>query len=337
MRNNRILWVLLLPFVALFASCEVEFSPNADWKEVPAVYCVLDQDTSATYVRVEKCFLSEDAFSQYTTVMDSTQYPVGSLDVEIRVWKDANAMQNGTPLAVMTFYDTVVEKESGEFASAEGQHVFKHRNRGSEFNPAYLYELVVKRVATGDVIARATTNLVGGTEVSPWLESPRPNTYNASFGFTYNKKCVIQWHEFERGRLYQPIVTFCYLNRYGARTRKEIDIRCSATKGNSVELQQGTFLLDIKNALAGDTCKKTFYDTVRISLKVCNEDLSAYMSSTQASGSLAQGQQIYSNIEGGVGVFGARRSGLVVWVGSDKSDIAPSGLHYLLRELNVGF
>ena len=31
----------MLALVA-FASCKVEFSPNAPWKDVPSVYCVLD-------------------------------------------------------------------------------------------------------------------------------------------------------------------------------------------------------------------------------------------------------------------------------------------------------
>ncbi len=43
----------------LLASCEVDFSPNASWREIPVVYCVLDQDDDTSYVRVERCFLGE--------------------------------------------------------------------------------------------------------------------------------------------------------------------------------------------------------------------------------------------------------------------------------------
>ena len=337
--NSQLFRILLAAFTLLlmpiFTSCEVEFSPNAEWKEVPAVYCILDQDTSITYVRVQRCFLSEDDFHQYTTVMDSVNYPLGSVDVHINVWQDYATMERGgTPVTVMHFEDTLMEKADGEFASEDGQHVFKHDTRSGDFNTNYFYELVVTKVATGEQMARAVTQLVGNS-VSNWLENPNPYTVGKGFSFSHNRRCVITWKPFERGRLYQPIVTFFYRHRFGDQAvLYPVDIRCQQTRNLTVDLQQGTFLNAVKDALVNDTCKKNFYDTVRVALNMCNEDLYAYMASTT---SISTTQQIYSNIEGGVGVFGARRTRVCMWVPADKSDVGPSGMHYILRELNVGF
>ena len=66
----------LLPLsIFLFYACEVEFSPNAEWKEVPSVYCILDQDDDTTWVRVEKCFLGEGSIYNYGMISDSINYP----------------------------------------------------------------------------------------------------------------------------------------------------------------------------------------------------------------------------------------------------------------------
>ncbi|MBQ6096732.1 MAG: hypothetical protein IJK99_03190, partial [Bacteroidales bacterium] len=95
--------------VSLFASCEVEFSPNADWKEIPVVYCVLDQDDDTSYVRVQRCFLGEGNQYQYTSVADSIYYPQGALSVAIEQW-NATLASDGTlyrtgdaPVQVLNF------------------------------------------------------------------------------------------------------------------------------------------------------------------------------------------------------------------------------------------
>ena len=54
------LFFVAIPLILLFTSCKVEFSPNAEWKEVPVVWCVLDQMDDTTWVRVQRCFLGED-------------------------------------------------------------------------------------------------------------------------------------------------------------------------------------------------------------------------------------------------------------------------------------
>ena len=67
----------------LLTSCEVDFSPNAPWKEVPVVHCLLDQDDDTTWVRVEKCFLGEGNIYTYGAVSDSINYPKDSIIVRL--------------------------------------------------------------------------------------------------------------------------------------------------------------------------------------------------------------------------------------------------------------
>ena len=36
----------------IITSCKVDFSPNAPWRDVPNVYCVLDPEEDTVWVRV---------------------------------------------------------------------------------------------------------------------------------------------------------------------------------------------------------------------------------------------------------------------------------------------
>ena len=67
MKTVRIIAILIL-CVCSFVSCEVEFSPNDKWTEIPVVYCVLDQDDDTSFVRVQRCFLGEGNQYRYTGI-----------------------------------------------------------------------------------------------------------------------------------------------------------------------------------------------------------------------------------------------------------------------------
>ena len=73
--------VILLLSALSFSACKVDFSPNAEWKEIPVVYCILDQDDDTTWVRVQRCYLGEGNLYQYGSCYDSINYPQGSLRV----------------------------------------------------------------------------------------------------------------------------------------------------------------------------------------------------------------------------------------------------------------
>ena len=62
------------------------------------------------------------------------------------------------------------------------------------------------------------------------------------------------------------------------------------------------------------------------------------MSNIAAAGNLDQSRELYSNIEGGRGVFAARRTKLNRWFPADSSILpTPPGLAYQLKQLQIGF
>lgn len=348
---KRSLFVFFTPFLLLLAACNKDFSPNADWKELPAVYCALDQDDDTTFVRVQKCYLGPGNLYDYARVYDSINFPQGYIRVEIEVWKNRDEMNKAgtSPLRILNFEYMERDKDSGSFAAGR-QPLFYHVNRAGDLNEDYVYRLRVLKADNDQLLAYAVTDLVKDYRDGTWLVNPYPvgpsdfaHTFNMLYGY-----CELRWHPFEGGRLYQPTLRFFYRHKQPGDTLLYFaDIPCpsshfvsnaSTSSVMSYRMEKEHFLLEVKNALAHDTLRKQFVDTVGILLQVCNEELNAYINTTANSQVLIQDRIVYSNIVGGVGIFGSRRTHLSSLAIADNGDNSnPPGLHYLLEQLNIGF
>ena len=103
----------------------------------------------------------------------------------------------------------------------------------------------------------------------------------------------------------------------------------------STKLDQNYFLSTIKSKIEDRTCNKNIIDTVEIFITCCTEPLAAYIYANNPAGSLNQEPFTYTNINGGLGVFAARRTHISFRVRTPLSSVS----NYIksLKELNVGF
>lgn len=323
-----------------FVSCDVEFSPNAEWKDVPVVYCLLDQDEDTTWARVEKCFLGTDDMFQYTQIVDSLYYPEGSVSVQLYEWEAVRGLHNSltpagnAPKRVLDFEGGWFEnKRQGTFAHP-WQYLFYCPD--PNLDTSCVYELRVSRhTDSGDVlIARSSTTLVGTDSVTfaSYLHVGNGNYFRFMSG-----KCDVRWRSFARARYYQPMVRYFYIvdDKY-----RYVDIYCPEIHTSNydlnrqVSLSENTFLSNMYSALVNDTSSKFFADSVHVFLRACNEDLSAYMNSNSSNNN--NNSQFYTNIVGGMGVFGSRRTVLYKAMRSDTA-VTSTHLHYKLKALGIGF
>ena len=334
----------MLLLATTFVACDDDFSPNSDWKEIPTVYCLLDQDDDTIFVRLQRCYLGDGNLYNYSTISDSIYYPAGEVEVVVRVWRSEAEMAdaNATPLRELAFDRILYHKDDGLFASGR-QPVYVHPVAAGDMDTAYTYELLVRRVATGEVMASSSTRLLGNPdERYGWLKTPSRIGSNGRVTFNMlSGSCLISWYPLKRGRLYQPSIRMYFRYRFDRDSLRYIDIPCDAVKQtneNSIELNTSVYrehyLGEVAKLLASDTNHKVFVDTVGIMLNVANEPFNAYIASTSSVGS--QDYRLYNNIQGGIGLFAARRSHLFELVLSDKGD-QPTGLHTLLEQLGVGF
>ena len=336
--------------MALFASCEVEFSPNDNWKETPVVYCLLDQDDDTTFVRVQRCYLGEGNQYRFASIRDSVYYPEGALTVlleEWNVWQEAvGHYHRSGDTARRTFtlsYTELVDKDSGLFYH-QRQPIYYLPSAGL-LDTSYIYRVVVKKNSTGEVIASGETRLIRGEMV---LVRPNNNTHFQFNGASRGRTCDMEWTMLRDARQYQPVVRFHYrdfiINRDVTPwdttiTPHYLDITFPAVKSNfrgyacTTQVSQLFYLSEIKRMLDGDTCPKNIVDSVDISILCCTEDLSAYMYSANPLGTLNQEPFIYTNIDGGLGVVAARRRHISFRVST------PGSGDYVkqIKNLGVGF
>ena len=338
---RRVSFLFLLPFsFFLLWSCEVEFSPNAEWKNVPVVYCLIDQDDDTTWVRVQRCYLSEGNIYQYGSNSDSINYPQGSISVALL------AYENGTLKDSMAFTYTEVDRDSGDFAhAAQPVYYAVTKNRLRE---NYSYILNIRNTVDGKLLA--TTDPVTLIKKSSSALITKPSitvtpSGDTLGGFYFNDAdqvsggqpyCLIQWNHLENARLYQPVVRFYYesggVNHY-------VDLICPrvTSSTNVVRYPREQFLNDLKNKLIADTSAKHYIPHVDIYLTCCSEELNAYLSTASQGTSVNQEHESFSNIIGGVGIFASRRTHLYKGMPSDNSIEPGKGLHDLLLHLGVGF
>ncbi len=342
--------LILILSVVVLVSCEADFSPNDSWRDVPIVYCILDQDDDTTYVRLQRCFLGEGDQRQYASVPDSNYYPVGSVTVlmeEWTTWKDNDGRRHrygNTPARVYNFsYGHLNGKPEGIFSG--GSQPIYYYPTGGMLDTTCLYCLKVIKNATGDTIAKAETLLINGN-----MTLYKPNNVTL-FNFSGSTKtCEITWSSLNEARQYQPLVRFWYRDFIIDTTVipqdttirvKSIDIPCNVVKSNmrdisyTTKIEQQYFLSTIQQALIGDSCNKNVIDTIDMFVYCCTEDLAAYLYANNPSGSFNQDPFVYTNIDGGLGVFAARRHHISFRVGTPLS----SASDYIrkLKELNVGF
>ena len=323
----------------MLTSCEVEFSPNASWKEIPVVYCLLDQDDDTTWARVERCYLGEGSIYDYSSVSDSINYPKGSIEVKLL------KIYNGETVAEYTFLDTTVNRQGGNFASG-GQPMYFLPGK-AHFDEFCTYDIQVRRIAYGQVIARSKQpiQLIVRNPEDCVFTKPTFTTYPRKTGmFAFKASgntCQMEWPALKNARLYQPFVRLYFMENG---ERRYIDVRTpSVSSTNNTDrytifYQASGFLTSVKEQLEDDPAPKTYLKEVDLYLTACSEDLSAYMANIADAGNLDQSRELYSNIEGGRGIFAARRTKLHRWYPADSSLAStPVGLYYQLKQLGVGF
>ena len=316
----------------LFVGCEVDFSPNAEWKEVPVVYCVLDQDDDTSWVRVERCYLSEGDMYQYGSCSDSINYPEGALQVTLLAINATGVVDS------MDFTYTLRDRDDGEFVSA-AQPVYCCYTKNRLRDDCY-YALVIRRTSDGSILAEAATNLIVSTTHESWTVL-QPND-GLPFGFWQKKYCDITWRAYDNARLYQPIVRFYYTYKYLDRDLHYLDLPCKqrlstgSAETYTVQYHRDAFLKAVGDYYEGDTNRKEYPMLFDIYITMCNENLYAYMQSVSSANFLDRGEAAYTNIKGGLGVFGSRRTHVYRRVPGDDDD-RNVGIRALLKSLGVGF
>lgn len=312
--------ILLLITIAVITlgSCSTEFNPNDEWKETMVVYGLLDQDSDTTWIRAQKCFLGEGNSFDYAHIMDSSVYAPDELMVTITEWyaEERNGVLTKTALTGQVFeftYKMLTDKPEGEFF-APNQPVYYCRTKGKLYADR-IYVLEVKNTKSGNYVTSETSLIGDGIQVKQPL-----NTFQ--FKDSRNRSCIVKWtvDYDKRARVFQPVVRFFYLERNKADENETPVLKYVDIEGNvyrnmgNTNLMQGDFSKAefgalLKEKIGVDESKqRIMVDSVYIFIYAADENMSNYMSVSTPPTGIVQERPIFSNIDGGLGIFASRRT-----------------------------
>jgi hypothetical protein len=310
--KKLLLFFLTVP--ALFWTCSTEVDLLADYKEIPVVYCLLDQTQPKQYVRIQKAFLGPDNALTMAQEMDSIFYAT-QLNVVIEEWNN-NTLTNSWTLQT----DTIPSRDPGLFYS--GAYVIYSLNTTTGMlSSNRSYKLRVRFASDPNKEAYSTTVLVKTFNFAPV-------TANANsvqiVKVNPNSRISVSWNPSATGSFYQAALRFHY---------READINGNVSLKSTPEWVFGSLeqAPGAVNALSLTYDPDAFYrflvqsipndpnvvwrdgDSISYTVYAAGEDLYTFMRVNSPSSSLVQERPVYSNISTtdpetpmAIGVFGSR-------------------------------
>lgn len=298
-------FILILLLSAFLGSCSTDFETNAPWKETMVVYGFLNPNDAVQYIRISKAYLGEGNAYMMATEPDSIYY-ADILDVKIERFLNGNLMETHT----LSRIDTIPKDINGTFA-APYMVLYADTNRLDTNLNENIYKLTITNRQSGLIVTASTKTIENFGIAVP--------------GFNYTAILTgsvpsINWkiHQSERGKIYGITQYINYT---------ETDTVTGITESKSVEWYLADKLStgSTSSFLTFPFAKNDFYrllgaDVVErpnikrslgahpldVYISAGTEEIYTYMQVTEQNTGIVQDKPLYSNIEGGVGLFSCR-------------------------------
>lgn len=199
--------ITILSFFAaliLMVSCQDDLSINAEWESIPVVYCLLNQNETVHYVKVNKAFLGEASAAEMAQVSDSLFYD----DAEVWIEKVIRTSAGDDFVEKLEFVAVDdIDKPEGYFANDRNTlYVYEGSiTAANSSGVAYTYLLNVN-IPSANLTCKSEIELVdGATIIDPnvYRQITLTNWSDGTVGMAYNTG--------ENGSLYQMVFDFYYI------------------------------------------------------------------------------------------------------------------------------
>lgn len=322
--------------LVLMAGCSTDFEVNAPFRETPIVYCILNPDSAIHVVRINRGFQNRDG----RDARDIAKQNPDSSNLKSGVYEVFMLRENWVPNRYFTervnFKDTIIKDKSsdGDFTNADYLSFKTVRRVNFQYDAVLslgqqrwrnqTVRLFVVNKSTGDTI-KASTRIIGD------FRSLYPEDVPPRIPFYFNPKPAFQ--------RFGPRLQFtvpCWANSYKANL--DFTLREIYTSGDSAD-----YTLNWENATtfdvsfpscgtledrSGDANTATFFNLLkqiirsrnneglvrsrkmvggRVYYYAATENLTRYITVANNFNPITQSVPVYSNIEGGLGIFGSVR------------------------------
>lgn len=304
MRN---LFIYLAIALFSFSSCENEVDVNAEWKEIPVVFGLLNNDESTHFVRVSKAFLGQGDALQFAQAFDSLYQNPSIMEVRIDEVIDGDTLRTFQLEA-----RTDIPKEPGIFHSP-AQIVYAFETGTEPLLDDAEYFLSVKNTQSG-AEAKARTRIVHG------MSMKTPSILANEITILPQPVLPITWNKARNGKIYEAIIYFLY------REFNQINPTDTLKKTAIINLgrQVGEGTGDMSSRISGADFYQSLVsqipanslsnpvarmpDSLRIIINVADDNFNTYLNVNQPSNTISQERPQFTNIENGLGVFASRNT-----------------------------
>ncbi len=331
---KKLMILAALYLVAIQFSCSNDFEINADWKDIPITYGLIDLSDTALYVRVERAFLTdgEDA-SEVAKIPDSIYYQNATVMLE--------RVSNGQTFTMQRVdgNDWGFPREEGDFAQ-DPNFLYRLDSTDIKLKPD---EEIRIRIDRGNGLPEVTSKVV----ILGKMAISRPGGANINFDPSEFVFTDVSWQAPDSAIIFDVNLYFNYAE-YPASNPGDISyhtvkwpwvqgLRRESSADNFSQKKPGLeFYRHLANNIPIDASKSRVFLGIDIEVIGGDEYVRNYVSASLANTGITASQDIpsYTNMSEGKGIFGSiskfKKLGLVL---TDKSrDSLKAG--YLTRELN---
>lgn len=312
MRRGFLVVITLLG-LGIFTGCDNELHVNAEWKEVPVIYGVLNPTAEYNYLRINRAFLNEQGNAlDYARVADSIQFD----SLSVKLVERSDGVESAVIEMEMVNGDTIgLPKDSGVFAQSPNiLYRTNHQMKASGVTETVEYDLYVYNEITGKEY-RATTIMPGKVEVFSPL---RFSNSKINFIDDPQRYVVFSYREGRYVKMYDLVARFRYeefpLNDPQNVTVDSVDwiiVQGKLTKSidgflqSQIPIQGDQFFTFIQQALSKDSTVGRRSIDMGFYFYGGAEDLYTYQEVNRPSIGIVQKKPEFSNITNGLGIFTA--------------------------------
>ncbi len=303
---------------ALINSCSTDFDLNADFKETPVVYALLDASADTQYIRINRAYLSDEIDALTLATDPNSIYYGEELMAQLEEYNFGSLVAT-FPLQMVNGDTLGIPKQGGMFANVPN---ILYRTT-AVINPEHAYKITALNSETGISISAETAVIDSFGITRPDDESVFPFSFALSPAGLFQ----LRWESAQDAKIYDITLRFHYregiyypdgdsihyTNSGYVDWLVETNFEVESTDGGLQKTYdvQGSgfygFLLDTFEPVA-DFYFIRMADSIQFILDAGGQELFDYIQYNNASLGITEGQvtDAFTNVAGGLGVVSSR-------------------------------
>lgn len=306
-------FLLVFSGVAFLNSCTTDFDIIGPYEDHTVVFCLLDQNETTHFVKINKAFLGDGNAYEYASIQDSSEY--ANLSGTVEAWN------NGSLVATYPLQDTLIQdRDSGIFYYPEQKLYYF----SATLNQTYEYRLNLN-VNDGSKEVTASSELVHSFPINSLTSNPF-----YPFSFAYANSSVtdvyppyhVRFTPGVNGKRYDTWLHFWYDEYTASGTeRKEliwkIDTYVATTDFGTdperdIVFDGDAFYRYLATKISPDAnVIKRVARQIDIEIVAASDDLYTYMKVNEPSTGLVQERPSFTNLSNAIGIFSSRYTKLI--------------------------